>query len=60
MGGPDWDLTLPAQTPERPLAKRDMDATTGQELTLGDTTLTLALLPGHTPWCPWGPCPSDA
>ena len=49
MGGPDWDLTLPAQNPERPLAKRDMDVTTGQKLTLGDTTLTLALLPGHTP-----------
>jgi metallo-beta-lactamase class B len=49
MGGPDWDVTQPAQEPARPLAKRDMDVTTGMKLTLGDTTLTLALLPGHTP-----------
>jgi metallo-beta-lactamase class B len=49
MAAADWDLVLPAQRPERPLAKRDMDAKDGQKLTLGDTTVTLAHAPGHTP-----------
>jgi metallo-beta-lactamase class B len=47
MGAADWDLS------ERtggawPKPKRDMTATDGQRLTLGDTTLTLYLTPGHT------------
>jgi metallo-beta-lactamase class B len=41
----DWDL-LDRSTGTRP--KRDMVATDGQKLTLGDTTLTLYLTPGHT------------
>lgn len=49
MGGPDWDLALKNPRPDRPQPKRDMDATDGQKLTLGDTTVTLALTPGHTP-----------
>ena len=49
MGGPDWDLALKNQRPDRPQPKRDMDVTDGQKLTLGDTTITLALTPGHTP-----------
>jgi metallo-beta-lactamase class B len=49
MGKPDWDATLPAQKPERPLARRDGDIVDGTRLTLGDTTLTFALQPGHTP-----------
>ncbi len=49
MGKPDWDATLPAQRPERPLANRDMDILHGQTLTLGDTTLTFTLVHGHTP-----------
>ncbi len=46
MSGPDWDVidrlngTKPA---------RDMVATDGQTLTLGDTTVTLYITPGHTP-----------
>ena len=32
-----------------PAPKRDIVATDGQKLTLGDTTLTLYLTPGHTP-----------
>src|SRR5438132_13474932 len=32
-----------------PKPKRDMVATDGQRLTLGDTTLTLYVTPGHTP-----------
>lgn len=46
MSAADWDVidrlagTKPA---------RDMEATDGQRLTLGDTTLTLYVTPGHTP-----------
>jgi len=29
--------------------KRDLEATDGQKLTLGDTTVTLYITPGHTP-----------
>jgi len=44
----DWDLALSQETPDRPRPMRDMIVTDGQQLTLGDTTLTLALAPGHT------------
>jgi len=49
MGGPDWDLVQKNQRADRPQPKRDMNITDGQKLTLGDTTVTLALTPGHTP-----------
>jgi metallo-beta-lactamase class B len=49
MSKEDWDATLPAQKPERPLATRDMDIAHGQTLTLGDTTLTFTIVYGHTP-----------
>ena len=49
MGGPDWDTVVASQRPDRPVMKRDMTVTDGQKLTLGDTTVTLALTPGHTP-----------
>jgi metallo-beta-lactamase class B len=49
MGAPDWDTVVAGQRPDRPVMKRDMDVTDGQKLTLGDTTVTLALTPGHTP-----------
>lgn len=49
MNPVDRDLVLPTQRPDRPLATPDMDATHGQKLTLGDTTLTLVSIPGHTP-----------
>jgi metallo-beta-lactamase class B len=45
----DAKLVLPAQRPDRPLAVPDIDAFHGQKLTLGDTTLTLVHIPGHTP-----------
>ena len=48
MGKPDWDATLPAQKPENPLAKRDIDLVNGSTVTLGDTTLRIALVPGHS------------
>jgi metallo-beta-lactamase class B len=46
MGAADYDL-LDQQNPAwKP--KRDIVATDGYKLTLGDTTLTLTLTPGHT------------
>jgi metallo-beta-lactamase class B len=45
----DAKLVLPAQRPDRPLATPDIDAHHGQKITLGDTTLTLMHIPGHTP-----------
>ena len=48
MSAADWDWL--ASDPGRwPKAKRDIVATDGYKLTLGDTTLTLYLTPGHTP-----------
>lgn len=49
MGGPDWDMVAKNERPDRPQPKRDMVVTDGQKLTLGDTTVTIALTPGHTP-----------
>lgn len=46
MGRRDWDLV--EQNKTTPIPKRDMIATDGQKLTLGDTTLTLYATPGHT------------
>jgi metallo-beta-lactamase class B len=46
MGAPDWDLVERNTRDPRP--KRDMVASDGQKLTLGDTTVTLYLTPGHT------------
>ncbi len=46
MSPGDWDM-LDRTNGTKP--KRDMVATDGQKLTLGDTTLTLYITPGHTP-----------
>jgi metallo-beta-lactamase class B len=43
----DWDL-MARDRGSWPKPKRDLVATDGQKLTLGDTTLTLYLTPGHT------------
>lgn len=43
----DWDL-MEHDKGAWPKPKRDMVATDGQKLTLGDTTVTLYLTPGHT------------
>jgi len=45
LSAADWDL-LDSSAQTRP--RRDMVATDGQKLTLGDTTLTLYTTPGHT------------
>jgi metallo-beta-lactamase class B len=47
MSAADWDLVDQSQRIS-PKPKRDMVATDGQKLTLGDTTLTFYLTPGHT------------
>ena len=47
MSAADWDLLDQQNPPWKP--KRDMVVTDGQKLTLGDTTLTMYLTPGHTP-----------
>ena len=44
MGPADWDLAAREANPPT----RDMDATDGQKLTLGDTTITIYITPGHT------------
>src|SRR5205085_1737567 len=46
MSAGDWDF-LERSNGTKP--KRDMVAVDGQKLTLGDTTLTLYITPGHTP-----------
>ena len=48
MSAADWDL-IGRNTQSWPKPKHDMVATDGQQLTLGDTTLSLYLTPGHTP-----------
>jgi metallo-beta-lactamase class B len=45
MGKLDWDVMM---TQGQHL-RRGLDVRDGQKLTLGDTTMTLFLLPGHTP-----------
>ena len=50
MGGPDWEMieqSLHRFPNGKP--KRDIVATDGQKVTLGDTTVTLVATPGHTP-----------
>ncbi len=44
MGPQDWELSAREANPPR----RDIDATDGQKLTLGDTTITIYITPGHT------------
>jgi metallo-beta-lactamase class B len=46
MAAADWDL-LEQQRPSW-LPRRDMVVTDGETLTLGDTTITMYLTPGHT------------
>lgn len=47
MSPADWDVLDRRTNGTKP--KRDVEATDGQKLTLGDTTLTLYITPGHTP-----------
>jgi metallo-beta-lactamase class B len=47
MSPADWDVLDQRTIGAKP--KRDMEATDGQKLTLGDTTVMLYITPGHTP-----------
>ena len=50
MGGPDWDLVEKYPNRYKTMApKRDIVATDGMKITLGGTTVTIWLTPGHTP-----------
>jgi metallo-beta-lactamase class B len=51
MSAADWDMVAEGvREPNFPTPPtRDMDITDGQKLTLGDTTITFYLTPGHTP-----------
>jgi len=49
MGAPDWDSIIKANNMPGGVPKRDMVATDGEKLTLGDETVTIILTPGHTP-----------
>ena len=44
MGPKDWELSAREANPPR----HDIEATDGQKLTLGDTTVTIYITPGHT------------
>lgn len=48
MGAPDWDMITKAGNMPGGVPKRDIVATDGQKVTLGDTTVTILLTPGHT------------
>jgi metallo-beta-lactamase class B len=47
MSPADWDVLDKRTVGTKP--KRDIEATDGHRLTLGDTTVTLYITPGHTP-----------
>lgn len=54
LSGPDWYLMarLEPDSPARmnvPRPREDLVITDGQKITLGDTTITLYITPGHTP-----------
>jgi len=50
MGGPDWDWVERYPNRYKTMApKRDIVATDGMKITLGGTTVTVWLTPGHTP-----------
>jgi len=50
MGGPDWDWVAKYPNRYKTMApKRDIVASDGMKITLGDTTVTIWLTPGHTP-----------
>ena len=49
MSAADWDVLTKSNEPNELKPKKDMIITDGQKLTLGDTTITMYLTPGHTP-----------
>ena len=54
MSAADWDMVAKLPPPDSGekfagVPAREMDITDGQKLTLGNTTLTMYITPGHTP-----------
>src|SRR5213594_4695937 len=49
LSGADWDFIAASPQRNRELPARDVSVTDGQTLTLGDTTITMMVTPGHTP-----------
>ncbi len=49
MSEADWDVMAKSNDPAELKVKKDIVATDGMKLTLGDTTLTTYITPGHTP-----------
>jgi metallo-beta-lactamase class B len=49
MSEADWGVLAKSNEPNEIKPKKDMIATDGMKLTLGDTTIMLYLTPGHTP-----------
>jgi len=49
MSEADWNIMAKTNDPVELKPKKDIVATDGMKLTLGDTTLTLYITPGHTP-----------
>ena len=49
MSEADWNVLAKSTEPAELKPKKDMVATDSMKLTLGDTTLTLYITPGHTP-----------
>jgi len=50
MGGPDWEWVEKYPKRYKTMApKRDIVATDGMKITLGESTVTIWLTPGHTP-----------
>ena len=49
MSEADWTAMAKSNEPVELKPKKDMVATDGMKVTLGDTTLTLYITPGHTP-----------
>ena len=49
MSEADWGVMAKSNEPNELKARKDMVATDGQKIVLGDMTVTLYLTPGHTP-----------
>jgi metallo-beta-lactamase class B len=49
MSAADWDVVAQDNSPAQFKPRRDMVITDGQEITLGEVTVSLYITPGHTP-----------
>jgi metallo-beta-lactamase class B len=49
MSAADWDVVAKDNSPAEFKPRRDMVVTDGQQIKLGDVTVTLYITPGHTP-----------